>query len=91
MHIFIYRDMQEEAKMNVKVYTTKSCPYCTHVKDYLTKNGVKYTEYDVASNQKYAQEMIQKTGQMGVPVITIGSQSIVGFNKTKLNSILNIN
>ncbi len=76
--------------MDIKVYSTPSCIYCVKVKDYFKKNQVHFTEYDVSKNQKHAQEMVQKSGQMGVPVISIGNQIIVGFDKAKIDKILNL-
>ena len=66
--------------MTIKIYTTPTCPWCTKTKDFLTKNKIKYTEVDVSSNQKAAQEMMKKSGQMGVPVLDINGKIIVGFD-----------
>ena len=74
----------------VVVYTTPSCPYCTKVKQYLSKHGIKFSEIDVASNQNAAQEMVRKSGQRGVPQTEIGGQMIIGFDTQKLSRILNI-
>ena len=65
----------------VKVYTTPTCPYCKMAKEYLKKNKVTFKEIDVSADQKAADEMIEKSGQMGVPVIEIGDTIIVGFDK----------
>lgn len=75
-------------KRNVTVYSTPTCSYCKRVKDYLSQKGVPYVEYDVAADREKAREMIQKTGQMGVPVTVIDGEVIVGFNKTKLDELL---
>ena len=75
---------------NVLIYTTKTCVYCKAVKEFFQENDVKYKEIDVGSNQKLAQEMIQKSGQLGVPVIDIDGEIIVGFNKPALKKALNI-
>lgn len=66
--------------MTVKIYTTKTCPWCKKTKEFLKQNKIKYTEVDVSSNQKAAQEMIKKSGQMGVPVLDINGKIIVGFD-----------
>lgn len=76
--------------MDIKVYSTPSCVYCVKVKDYFKKHGVKFTDYDVSKNQKYAEEMVKKSGQMGVPVVLMGNQVIVGFDKAKIDRILNL-
>jgi len=79
-----------EGQVKVKVYTTPTCPYCTMTKDFLKKHGVAFEEIDVASNRGAAMEMISKTGQMGVPVIEIGSTMILGFNKEAIKKALSI-
>ncbi len=73
--------------MNVAVYTTPTCPYCHHVKDFLDKRGVKYTEHDVSVDRAAADEMVRKSGQMGVPVVIVGDQVIVGFDRKRLEKV----
>lgn len=58
------------------------------MKEYLSQKGVTYTEYDVANDREKAKEMIQKSGQMGVPVILVDSEVVIGFNKAKLDELL---
>ena len=77
--------------MDAKLYSTPSCVYCRKAKDYFDRMGVKYTEYDVSRNQKYAEDMVRKSGQMGVPVIILKNQVIIGFNKPKIDQLLNVN
>ena len=67
--------------MNVKVYSTPACPYCHMLKDFLKEKGVEFEDIDVAADQEAAREMIEKSGQMGVPQIEINGKIIVGFNK----------
>jgi len=74
--------------MNVTVYSTPTCPYCHQVKAYLARRGVEFAEYDVSVDQTAAQEMIRKSGQMGVPVITIGDQMVIGFDRARLEQLL---
>ena len=78
------------AKHAVLVYTTPSCVYCRMAKDFFTDNHVTYTEHNVASDLAKRQEMIQKSGQMGVPVISIDDQVVVGFDEEKLKTLLEI-
>jgi len=59
-------------------------------KDFFKANNINYTEYDVASNLEKRKEMIEKSGQMGVPVIIIGDELIVGFNKPQISQLLGI-
>ena len=70
--------------MGVKIYTTKTCGFCKLAKEFLIKNKIIYTEMDVTNDQSAAQEMIDKSGQMGVPVLVIDGQVIIGFDKEKL-------
>lgn len=74
----------------VSIYTTVTCGYCKMAKDYFQKNNVEYQEFDVGTDLAKRQEMIEKSGQMGVPVITVGSDMIVGFNKARLQELLGL-
>ena len=74
----------------VSIYTTETCGYCKMAKEYFQKNNVEYQEFDVGSDLAKRQEMIEKSGQMGVPVITVGDEMIVGFNKPRLQEMLGI-
>ena len=77
--------------MSVKIYSTPTCVYCKTLKAYLTKREVKFEDIDVSKDEKQLQEMIKSSGQMGVPVIDIDGEIIVGFDKTKIDSLLKIN
>lgn len=72
----------------IKVYSTKTCPWCDRVKDFLNEKGVEFEEIDVGSDQKAAQEMIKKSGQIGVPQIEINGKMIVGFDKEAIEEEL---
>jgi glutaredoxin-like YruB-family protein len=74
--------------MNVVVYTTPTCPYCNQVKQFLAQRGVTFTERDVSVDRAAAMEMIQKTGQQGVPVTIINDQAVVGFDRPRLEQLL---
>jgi len=76
------------ADKKVVVYSTPTCPYCKRAKDYLSRKGVTYTDINVAQDREKANEMIEKSGQMGVPVITIDNEVIVGFNQDLLDKML---
>ena len=76
------------AEKKVTVYSTPTCPYCKRVKDYLTQKGVSFTDYNVAEDREKAKEMIEKSKQMGVPVVVVDSDVVVGFNQVKLDSLL---
>ncbi|MEM2918198.1 MAG: Uxx-star family glutaredoxin-like (seleno)protein [Candidatus Altiarchaeota archaeon] len=73
---------------NVKVYSTPTCPFCHMAKDFLKSKGVDFEDIDVSSNRKAAQEMIQKSGQMGVPVIETNGKIIVGFDRNAIEKEL---
>ncbi len=74
----------------VTVYSTPTCPFCIRAKQYLKDNNIQFTEHDVGSNPEKTQEMIKKSGQMGVPVIDIDGNIVVGFDKEKIESILGL-
>lgn len=74
--------------MAVKIYTTPTCTYCNLAKDYFRKSGISYTEFNVARDMSRAQEMVKKSGQMGVPVVDINGRVIVGFNKSEIEKAL---
>ena len=76
---------------NVTVYSTPTCSWCTVIKRHLQENGIQYREVDVSADQKAAEEMVKKSGQQGVPQTDINGQIIVGFDKTRINSLLGIN
>jgi glutaredoxin-like YruB-family protein len=75
---------------NVTIYSTPTCVYCRAVKDFLNEKKVKFTEYNVASDTERRKEMVDKTGQMGVPVIVIGDEAVVGFDQDKIAELLGI-
>jgi glutaredoxin 3 len=75
---------------NVTIYSTPTCHFCHAAKDFFTANKVAYTEHNVATDLPKRQEMIQKSGQMGVPVITIDDSVIVGFDEEKIKSSLGV-
>ncbi|MCK5155745.1 MAG: NrdH-redoxin [Spirochaetales bacterium] len=74
--------------MAVKIYTTPSCGYCNIAKDWLRKKNVPFTEYNVAVDMAKAQEMVKKSGQMGVPVLDVNGKLIIGFNQSAIESAL---
>jgi glutaredoxin 3 len=72
----------------ILVYSTPSCPYCTLVKDYLNQKGIEFEEKDVSKDRVAAREMIEKSGEMGVPQIDINGTIIVGFNRDAIDNEL---
>jgi glutaredoxin 3 len=77
-----------EGEMEVKVYSTSACPYCNMAKQFLDSKGVRYEEVDVSSDPEKQREMVEKSGQMGVPVLDIGGKIIVGFDKAAIEAAL---
>ncbi|MBI2591128.1 MAG: glutathione S-transferase N-terminal domain-containing protein [Candidatus Brennerbacteria bacterium] len=74
----------------IKIYTTSSCVYCKMAKEFFKTNNVQYEEYDVAVDEKARNEMVEKSHQLGVPVIEINGEIFVGFDKSALLKALNI-
>ncbi len=76
--------------VKVKVYSTPTCPWCKIAKQFLKENKIKFEEVDVSSNQEAAKDMIKRSGQMGVPVIDVDGQLLIGFDKEKLKKLLKL-
>lgn len=81
-----------EFKLNfmkdVIIYSTPTCVYCELAKTFFKEKGIEYTDYDVSTDNEKRQEMVEKSGQMGVPVIFIGEEMIIGFDKDKVEEIV---
>jgi glutaredoxin 3 len=75
---------------NVTIYSTPSCHFCHMAKEFFKEKNIAYTEHDVASDTTMRAEMIEKSGQMGVPVIIIDNDLIIGFNKPVISQLLGI-
>lgn len=75
--------------MDITVYSTPTCPWCTRVKDYLRGKDVDFRDLNVAEDRRAAIEMIQKSGQRGVPVVEINGNIVVGFDQGKIDNLLN--
>jgi len=74
----------------VKVYSTPTCPYCVTLKEFLKEKGVDFEDIDVSQNREELENMIKKSGQMGVPVVEIDNDVVVGFDKEKIVQLLKI-
>ena len=75
---------------NVVIYSTPTCTYCKAAKEFFAANGVEYVEHDVAADEARRNELVEKSGQMGVPVINIDDEVIVGFDEPKIKETLGI-
>jgi glutaredoxin 3 len=74
----------------VKIYSTPACQYCRLAKMYFKEKNVEYTEVDVSADEQAAEEMVRKTGQMGVPVIEIDDKVVIGYQKDEIKKLLGI-
>lgn len=75
---------------NVTIYSTPTCGYCHMAKEFFSRNNVTFEEKDVASDMEARQEMLEKSQQMGVPVIDVDGTILVGFNEPKLRELLSV-
>ncbi|HDJ30537.1 MAG TPA: glutaredoxin family protein [bacterium] len=74
----------------IKVYSTPSCPYCVTLKAFLKQHNIEFEDIDVSQDKKAREEMVKKSGQMGVPVVDIDGEIVVGFDREKICKLLNI-
>lgn len=74
----------------VTIYSTPSCHFCHAAKDFFAENNITFTEHDVAADMEKRKEMMDMTGQMGVPVIRIENDVVIGFNEGKVRELLNV-
>jgi len=74
--------------MDVKVYSSPTCGYCTMAKRFLAERGIGFTEYDVSADRKAAEDIVRLTGQTGVPVIVVDGETVVGFDRPRLEKLL---
>jgi len=82
--------MSTTQQKTVSIYSTPTCHFCQMAKEYFTANGIHYTNYDVSKDLERRQEMFEITNQMGVPVIVIGDDVVIGFDREKLAELLGI-
>ena len=74
----------------VKVYSTPTCPFCIMAKKFLKDNNIEFEDVDVSRDIKAAREMVEKTGQMGVPVIEIDGEFVIGFDRDRIKELLQL-
>lgn len=75
---------------NIRIYSTSTCPHCIRAKQFLNDNNIVFENIDVSENEQAADEMIAKSGQMGVPVLDIDGEIIVGFDREKISKALGL-
>ncbi len=78
----------DSSDIKVIVYSAPWCAFCKMTKDYLNKLGVNFTEVDVEQDRQAALDLVQKTGQAGIPVIEIGERIIIGFDRPTIDTVL---
>lgn len=83
-------DTQTLVTPKVEIYSTASCHFCHMAKEWMTSKNVSFTDYNVGEDQDKRKEMIEMTGQLGVPVIKIGNDVMIGFNQEKMEKLLGI-
>jgi len=76
--------------MKVKVYSTPTCPYCVAVKEFLKENKVEFEDINISQDEESMKMIVEKTGQMGVPVVDIDGELVIGFDRQKIIELLNI-
>ena len=84
------KNILKDYRSKVRIFTTSSCPYCYTLKEFLKEHNVEFEEIDVSKNEKALKEMVRKSGQMGVPVVEIDGQIVIGFDKEKICQLLDI-
>ncbi|MEX0917343.1 MAG: glutaredoxin domain-containing protein [Candidatus Paceibacterota bacterium] len=75
---------------NVTIYSTPACHFCHAAKEFFKENNIEFTDYDVSADAEKRSEMVEKSGQMGVPVIFVDDEMIIGFDENKLKSLLEV-
>jgi glutaredoxin 3 len=78
-------------RKRVIVFTTPTCTYCNAVKRYLRQQKIRFREVDVSRDAAAQRDMVRRSGQMGVPVVDIGGRVVVGFDRPKIDSLLELN
>ncbi len=74
--------------MAITIYSTPTCPYCKMAKNFLKELGLSFTDIDISASEQAAEEMVKKSGQMGVPVIEVNGKLVLGFDKEKITEAL---
>jgi glutaredoxin-like YruB-family protein len=80
----------KKSQLKIRVFSTPSCPYCFTLKEFLKQNNFEFEDIDVSRDEKALKEMVEKSGQMGVPVVEIDGEIVVGFDKEKICKLLRI-
>jgi len=81
---------EKQSEPKIRVFSTPVCPYCYTLKEFLKEHNIDFEDIDVSKDEVVLKEMVEKSGQMGVPVIEIDGQFVVGFDKEKICKLLNL-
>lgn len=84
------KNIEKKFQPRVRVYSTVTCPYCVTLKEFLKKRDIEFEDIDVSQDKTALDEMVKKSGQMGVPVVDIDGKIVIGFDKEKISQLLNI-
>jgi len=90
-HVFSASGEEGSSQPSVEVYSTPTCSWCNKLKSYLKKNRISFNDINIAADQSLAEDLVRQTGQQGVPQTNIGGEWIVGFDKKRIDELLNIN
>jgi glutaredoxin-like YruB-family protein len=82
--------MEKKSQPKIRVFSTPTCPYCFTLKEFLKQNNFEFEDIDVSKDENALKEMVEKSGQMGVPVVEIDGEIVVGFDKEKICQLLNL-
>ncbi len=74
----------------ITIYSTPTCVYCKSLKEYFTEKNIKFQEIDVAENEKELEKMVAISGQMGVPVVDLDGEVVIGFDRARIDQILKL-
>jgi len=83
-------DTKKKQNKRVIIFTTPSCPHCHHAKMYLRERGIRFRDVDVSRDPAAARDMVRRSGQQGVPVLDIGGRIVVGFDRPKIDRLLEL-
>ncbi len=83
-------DTNNTTTSHVEIYSTESCHFCHMAKEWMAAKGVSYSDYNVGKDAQKRQEMVEMTGQLGVPVIKIGDEVMIGFNPDQMAKLLGV-
>lgn len=84
------QEINKEEKAQVEIYSTPTCHFCHLAKDWFTAKNINYVDFDVSKDAEKRKEMVEMTGQLGVPVIKIGNDIVIGFNEEHIAELLGV-